>query len=218
MSKNSPGVCISGMSSNSIIFHSFIRGEGNKKEKIHRQKLKDVGVLITVNNNHAPKNMEYIESENWKIEDAVLLSRSIVNSLPDDVDLIGMEGFSYNSRGNSGLDIAGYAYCVRQALYDRYGKDKIAIFSPGNVKKEAGKGNAGKEQMMEFFMQCEHMRIHPFWEALNTGSIDKNMKPVDDLCDSYFVNRCATKLYIKNNFNLPGIDIYGNNITNLEQK
>jgi hypothetical protein len=192
MSKNSPGVCI--RNGETLTFLSFIRGKETKKSSTHFSALRERGIVI-VNNPRATNIKTYSELEVWKIMDASLLAETIVNNLPDEVDMVGLEGFSYGSKGNSGLDIAGYAYCLRKALFEKYGQDKLCIFSPGNVKKTAGKGNAGKEEIMNFFLNSENpdLRNNEFWKGLSDGELTKD-KPVDDLVDSFYVQEC-TRLY-----------------------
>jgi hypothetical protein len=109
--------------------------------------------------------------------------------------MVGLEGFSYGSKGNSGLDIAGYAYCVRKALFEKYGK-KLCVFSPGNVKKKAGKGNAGKDEMLDFFINWkdEDLRKTKLWNMISKKQIS-NDKPVDDIIDAYFIQECTKDYY-----------------------
>ena len=195
MSINSPGVCI--RKGDEITFLSFIRGEEKKSVASHYATLRECGVKI-VCNTRTKNTKEYLESEVWKVEDSVLLAESIVENLPDEVDMVGLEGFSYGSKGNSGLDIAGYAYSLRSALLKKYGSLKLGIFSPGNVKKTAGKGNANKDLIMEFFLQEKGViRENLFWKGIFEGEIEKK-KPVDDLVDSYYVQETAFA-YWKNN-------------------
>lgn len=193
MSKNSPGVCI--REDEKLTFLSFIRGHETKRTSAHFASLRERGIVI-VNNPRTTNIKTYSELEVWKIMDASLLAETIIKNLPENVDMVGLEGFSYGSKGNSGLDIAGYAYCLRKALFEKYGQDKLCIFSPGNVKKTAGKGNAGKEEIMNFFLSCENpdLRNNPFWKGLSDGELTKD-KPVDDLVDSFYVQECTRQYY-----------------------
>lgn len=194
MSKNSPGICI--RRDDELSFHSFIRGQETKRNSAHFTSLRENGVKIFFNG-RSTKLKEYTELEVWKISDASQLADEIVSHLPDRVDMIGMEGFSYGSKGNAGLDIAGYAYCLRKALFHKYGAEKLSIFSPANVKKTAGKGNAGKEEMMNFFLESssEDLNKNKFWKGVKSQAIN-NEKPVDDLIDSYYIQECA-KIYFE---------------------
>jgi len=195
MSKNSPGVCI--RRGEELEFLSFIRGKETKRNSGHFNSLREARVKIYMNP-RGTSIKDYSELEIWKIEDATLLSNEIVSQLPNEVDMVGMEGFSYGSKGNSGLDIAGYAYCVRKALYEKYGSEKMCIFSPGNVKKEAGKGNAGKDEIMNFFLSSENQNLlgNSFWKGLHQCEIVKE-KPVDDLIDAYYIQECTRKYFLK---------------------
>lgn len=196
MSRNSPGVCVRREyeGESSLEFISFIRDAENKRNTDHYTSLRSAGVRV-IFNPRRPSSKDYSPLEIWKLEDADLLAKEIVDSLPAVVDRVGIEGFSYGSKGNSGLDIAGYAYSVRTRLLHRYGKNKLCVFSPASVKKEAGKGNAGKEQMMEMFLQRKDTLLEesPFWKGLSEGTL-ANQKPVDDLVDAYFIQECTTRL------------------------
>jgi hypothetical protein len=193
-SKNSPGVCV--RNDDDITFISFIRGiRTPKKTAIHYGNLQNVGVEIYQHTRIPTPKEEYQASELWKIEDAIILADLIASKLPDHIDIIGMEGFSYGSKGNAGLDIAGYSYCVRRALFKKYG-DKIRIFSPSSAKMNAGKGNAGKEEMLEFFLNTDDdaLKQNGMWKGITDSSIAIE-KPVDDLVDSYFIQDCARKSF-----------------------
>lgn len=188
-SKNSPGVCI--RKDNTFEFLSFIRAVENKKNTAHFTSLRDRGIKMILNDRNTSIK-DYSDLEIWKIMDASLMAKTVIENLPDDVDAIGIEGFSYGSKGNSGLDIAGYAYCLRNEIYKKYGTKKFHVFSPGNVKKVAGKGNAGKDEIMSFFLKTEDkdLKENFFWKGLYEGEIQK-AKPIDDLIDSYYVQECA---------------------------
>jgi hypothetical protein len=192
MSKNSPGVCV--RIDEKLSFYSFIRGKETKKNTAHFSSLRDRDVKIVLNP-RSTKIKEYSELEVWKIEDASLLAKTIVENLPDEADMVGIEGFSYGSKGNSGLDIAGYAYCLRQALFEKYG-NSLCIFSPSNVKKTAGKGNAGKPEIKKFFLESQDptLQLNKFWKSLYENEI-VDEKPVDDLIDAYYVQECTRQYY-----------------------
>jgi hypothetical protein len=192
MSKNSPGVCV--REDDKLSFLSFIRVAETKRNTGHFSTLRDKGVKIILNP-RSTKIKDYSELELWKIEDASKLAKTIVENLPDEVDLIGIEGFSYGSKGNSGLDIAGYAYCLREELFEKYGK-KLCVFSPSNVKKQAGKGNAGKPEIKKFFLESQDQSLiaNPLWKSLYENEI-VDEKPVDDLIDAYFVQECTRQYF-----------------------
>lgn len=195
-SKNSPGVCI--RRNSSLQFISFYRGKDSGKISAHYKTLREAGVSLHFYEHNQPKGMEYSESEVWKSMDASRFARWIVSHLPDEVDFVGIEGFSYGSKGNSFVDVVGYGYAIRMAIIDKYSTDKFSVFSPGNVKRVAGKGNAGKDQIMEFFLESDDRDLskNVLWKGLKNEIIDKQKKPVDDLIDGYFVQECAKNFYL----------------------
>lgn len=195
MSKNSPGVCI--RRGSSLTFLSFLRGEDKGKISQHYKTLREAGVEMHFYGHRQASNMEYSLSESWKAEDAMRYAEHIVSQLPDETDFVGIEGFSYGSSGNSFIDIVGYGYAIRMALVKKYSAAKFSVFSPGNVKKTAGKGNANKELIFEYFMQSENpdLRETLFWKGLTDKTIDSTKKPVDDLVDSFYVQECAKKYF-----------------------
>lgn len=190
MSKNSPGVCIH--DGEDYRFLSFIRGQNKGKIAEHYKSMTEHGAEIYFYEKTQPPKQEYSESEVWKVNDAMEYTEWIVSHLPDSADAVGIEGFSYGSSGNAFIDIVGYGYAVRAGIVKKYGKDKLHVFSPGNVKKKAGKGNANKEKIMEFFMGLESDVCNTeFWKGLKNGTIDRTKKPVDDITDAYYVMLCA---------------------------
>ena len=195
-SKNSPALCIN--TDGDIKFYSFIRGEGTKKDKEHFENLRKCEVTI-VNNLRRANTKDYSELEAWKIEDASLLADKVLEYIPINTDAVGIEGFSYGSKGNAGLDIAGYAYCLRNALFRKVGKNKMSIFSPGNIKKNAGKGNAGKEDMLKFFMSNSDLKLRNtlFWKGIVSEELSRTQKPTDDLVDSWYIQACTLEKYLQ---------------------
>lgn len=195
MSKNSPGVCV--RKGSELSFLSFIRGSNKGKIASHYKTLEDANVAIHFYEFSQPSKMEYSESETWKAVDAQRYAEWIVSHLPDEADFIGIEGFSYGSSGNSFIDIVGYGYAIRMALVKKYGSEKFSVFSPGNVKKTAGKGNANKELIMQYFMETtsEDLKNNLFWQELTSEKVDRTKKPVDDLVDSYYVQECTKNFF-----------------------
>ena len=185
MSKNSPGVCIN--HNGELFFKSFYRGNPSRKERKNFDLFENSSNLaVHYNKNKRPAKMEYETQERWNILDAIYCATNILENLPLEADYIGLEGFSYGSKGNAGLDIAGYAYVLRQKLVERYGAEKLYIFSPAEIKKNAGKGNAGKELMLEYFVNVKD-ESNKLREYIIDGSIDPNEKPIDDIIDAYWI-------------------------------
>lgn len=189
MSLNSPGACI--REDSKLEFISFVRGtnsdhQGKNQTGKHYRSL--VGSINFAHTQPKEKVEGYSHVEIWKAMDAEKMCNTIMEQIGD-VDYAAIEGFSYGSRGNSGLDLAGYSYVLRTLLAKKIGYEKVKIYAPSQIKKTAGKGNAGKPQIMEFFMgwQDEDLREHPLWKGLTDGTIDKIRKPIDDIVDAFFV-------------------------------
>ena len=150
---NSPGICIE--KDNSYIFYGGIR-ENRKIRKIELpsfeliNKLRDANVFYIKDYS---KSDIYSTQEVLELQDAISLTRQIIEILKAEVEhgsLIGIEGFSYNSRGSSNNKIYGYGYILRYALYDAGFNFKI--MAPKTVKKIAGNGNYNKQAMIQAFL------------------------------------------------------------------
>lgn len=102
---------------------------------------------------------------------------------------IALEGFSYASKGMASLDLVMYQSVLRVRLMEEFGADNLFVFSPTEAKKLAGKGNYGKEQMVEAFgknvLGDDILAAHPFHQYVVEYGFKG--KPIDDLVDSYFL-------------------------------
>jgi hypothetical protein len=108
--------------------------------------------------------------------------------------IIGIEGFSYNSKGSSVSKLYGYGYILRYILKE-VGYNKT-IIAPTNVKKTAGKGNFKKKDMMESFLENKlndnKLNLNNFYNNLINNidffkDKDSVYKPVEDVIDAYWV-------------------------------
>ena len=145
---------------------------------------------------------DYTEKESQKIADAQQLSQLIVNyikSFINETNLkltnikVAIEGFSYGSKGAAYNDLIMYNSFLRKELLTLTSADNILVFSPKHAKKLAGNGNADKEYMINAFISnklkdnlIEKTDLFKYCSSLDM----KNLKPVDDLIDSYFILNC----------------------------
>lgn len=114
--------------------------------------------------------------------------------LPANADYIVIEGFSFNSRGASYLDLAVSGAFVRKALCERYGSERIVVLPPALVKKFAtGKGNADKRMMIDAFVASADPRVTAtsLHAMLRENESLRGLKPCDDLVDAYWLLRTA---------------------------
>lgn len=200
-SLNSPGMCIRD-ENGEIKFVSFYNDEGRDPDKpilkahAHHHRYHEEGIIESYPYDRGKKSKDFLIRERQKIEDAALIADLIIEYITenysyDDIN-IGLEGFSYGSKGNSFIDMVQYNSFLRRTLYDHLGKDSIFVFQPSHVKKNAGKGNANKHKMVEYFQDDvfndSELRKTGFWKDLKGKDYSKKIpKPIDDLVDSYFI-------------------------------
>jgi len=99
------------------------------------------------------------------------------------------EGFSYMSKSSKLYQFAGSNYYMRKKFIEN--GNIIHTATPASVKKLAGKGNAKKDQMVEFFLERDDNEsqfkdwLRKYWAERTTKKI---MKPLDDIVDSYYIS------------------------------
>jgi hypothetical protein len=80
---------------------------------------------------------------------------------------------------------------LRKGIIEKWGYDKLMIIAPSAAKKLAGKGNADKEYMINAFrnnvLDDEKLAVTSLYEYANNITDFKNVKPIDDIVDSYFI-------------------------------
>ena len=142
---------------------------------------------------------DYREEQKTKMAAAKMIANKISNRLleivGDDDVIIGLEGFSYGSISSSTLDLALFNSFLRIKLLEDFGEECLVIISPTEGKKRlSGKGNAKKDDMIQAFIengtQDPDIERCPFWKYCKVNELDyKNIKPIDDLVDSYGILR-----------------------------
>lgn len=148
------------------------------------------------------KNSDYSLGESEKLKDAIDITENIINNnvIDKEVDLIGIEGFSYNSTGASQIELIGYQYTLRKRIYDL--GINFKVFSPNQIKMCAGKGNLSKALMIEHYLnnktECELLKTCKIREIVlnnleNFKSGKKWTKPFEDLVDAYWTFKLSQK-------------------------
>ena len=142
---------------------------------------------------------DYREEQKTKMAAAEMIAHKISNRLVeivgDDTVTIGLEGFSYGSISSSTLDLALFNSFLRIKLLEHFGENCLVIISPTEGKKRlSGKGNAKKDDMIKAFIenktQDPDIERCPFWKFCKENELDyNNIKPIDDLVDSYGILR-----------------------------
>jgi hypothetical protein len=160
------------------------------------KKLSDADVIID-NRTRLAKGENSSEKFRYHISMANDLSNKITNTLKNVIGEekvnIGFEGSSFGSKGDAGLQLAGYRYILVRQLSNIYGLENIYTYAPLTIKSVAGcagKDKRGKNSMIETFAKLSIK--HNLNRLLKTdqASLKKktNFVPgVDDLVDAYFV-------------------------------
>ena len=111
-------------------------------------------------------------------------------ALKNDVDAIALEGLAYGGRGNATRDLAGLQFAIIIELSVHNGYD-VEIIGIGTAKKLAcGKGNAGKEVLVESLPKYVRERFDALGVKKTTG--------LGDLSDAYWIGMVLYNRIIDN--------------------
>jgi hypothetical protein len=203
-SLNSPGACVETNDGQYHFITFFNYGnriwddEGRKIPKafsVHKE-LIDSNALLGFPYNREVTSKEFLPRERQKLEGAGNISSLMVGIFSTlfegDKVAVGLEGFSYGSKGNSFIDIIQYNTFLRKALIDKYSIENLSVYQPSHVKKLAGKGNANKHYMAEAFqndvLNDKSLRSTKLWKWCQGKDFrTKIPKPIDDIVDAYFI-------------------------------
>ncbi len=176
--------------------------------KSHIPQLEGAGIVLHIRDLPAIKAKENTVSETVRehtvrsielandiIQDMIVFIRD--NCTTGNVKLyLASEGLSFMSKGDAGLNLAGYKFVFLGKVYETFKDITIMTYAPMTIKSTAGcagkKSSNVKEPMIEAFIKEEI--DHPFTARLDEGDLlnsgGKNyITMVDDLCDSYWVYR-----------------------------
>ena len=187
-SLNSPAFCF--MNNDQYFFKSYVNNSVlTKSDKL------EIDII-----NDTCDNIDIVTFDKGKYSDENAHTKElirIVDLVFDDLQTIVIpnykvifEGFSFMSKSSSLYQFAGSNYYLRERFIKN--GNEIFVESPGHVKKYAGKGNAKKDEMIEFFLKHAggsdfKKYLNNYWKNRTTKKI---MKPLDDIVDSYFVGKC----------------------------
>jgi hypothetical protein len=183
-------------------FYTFAR-KGVIKEDV-KAALESCGVFVveTSEVTATGKKPTIGDRERASLEDSQLLINAILESFPDPIDRFGIEGFSFASTGNRLAQISGYQWVLRWELMKKgVNPENFQVYSPMTVKATAGKGNFGKQEMIQAFIDCDEQSLNSngFHQALKQSPSNFQnkkggwLKPVDDLIDSWWVLKTLKK-------------------------
>lgn len=143
------------------------------------------------------KGEDYCSTERAKLIDAEVFCSAIVDVLKDNgISSVAFEGHSFNSKGNSLLELVSYQFLLRNMLKAGLSipPESMFFYPPITVKAFAGGAKFKKKDMLERFIEVQDPMLHknPVFIRIK-DSMDKVLKgedvvkPVDDLVDSYWI-------------------------------
>lgn len=147
---------------------------------------------------------EYYDKERQKILNAIYFSNIVMELLDpylNENTLVGMEGFSFASNGNSLIDIVTTSTLVRSAIVKKINPNNFFVISPTTIKKYAVKGNAKKFELYDKIIESEDERLSPLTKTLKTNK-SVWVKPsgkVEDPC-SDIIDATWISLFVEENF------------------
>ena len=199
-SLNSPGVTIE--YDDRIKFFSFFNTEGYEwdrpnplKKFTHHNAIRDFVTVVPYTRTKTDKKTPYADEQMAKMKDASMMTELIMKTISENIHgdkiMFSLEGFAYQSSGASFIDLILFNSFLRKGIIEKWGYDKLMIIAPSAAKKLAGKGNADKEYMINAFrnnvLEDEKLAVTGLYEYANAITDFKNVKPVDDIVDSYFI-------------------------------
>ena len=142
---------------------------------------------------------EYHIIERDKIVNAVYFSEVVLDLLKPYINentIVGMEGLSFGSSGNSLIDISMTTALVRSSIVKIIDPNNFFVLSPTTIKKYALKGNSKKDELYNTLIEkrIEDNRLKPFLEVLKEykdswiKGTNKVEGPCSDLVDATWIS------------------------------
>lgn len=207
-SLNSPGICILSKDScrwislhrTKNIIANMIKKEGSPFKVLNDTDFVDINIIT-----RKEFSDEYHIKEREKIINAVYFSDLAIELLEPYLKhdtVVGMEGLSFGSSGNSLIDISMTTALFRSGIIKRINPENFFVFSPTTIKKFALKGNCKKDELYERLIEKrkEDSRLSPFINILeqNKASWVKGTNKVENPC-SDLIDATWISLFIEEN-------------------
>lgn len=200
-SLNSPGFCILekdkckwiSLHRTTNIIDKMFKKDGSPFNILNDNKWIDINII-------SKKEFigEYHEKERDKILNAIYFSDFAINLLDpylDESTIVGMEGLSFGSSGNSLIDISMTTALIRSAIVKKIDPNNFFVLSPTTVKKFALKGNSKKDELYNRLLETrsDDSRLEPLIKVLKEYK-DKWVKgpnkvetPCSDIIDATWI-------------------------------
>lgn len=147
-----------------------------------------------------PKTDTYHITERNKLNNQIEVVKNLITKakqhINDEPVIVGIEGYSYGSAGNSLVDLAQSTGILKASIYKELTNNSVQtifVFSPSELKNAIGqKGNCGKIEVFNGFRtdpiieELKGSALHRF-VCLNTDEVfnGKEVKsPIMDMIDS----------------------------------
>jgi hypothetical protein len=142
---------------------------------------------------------EYHIIERDKIVNAVYFSEKLIDLIDpylSEKTIVGMEGLSFGSSGNSLIDISMTTALVRSAIIKKIDPNNFFVLSPTTIKKYALKGNSKKDELYNTLIEkrMDDDRLKPFLSILKeyrdswVKGTNKVEGPCSDLVDATWIS------------------------------
>lgn len=217
-SRNSPGICV--LEKNSCKWINISRTSNNIQKMIKKEgtafNILSSSELFSINIIEKLEFKDlYYKNERNKLLDSIYFSNLVFESiLPyiNEKTIIGMEGVSFGSSGNSLIDIVVSTTLLRALLIKKINPENFYIISPSAIKKYAVKGNAKKDELYHTLLDKRKydVRLKPLLTILeeNKDAWVKGPKKVENPC-SDIIDATWISLFLEDNLEklLAGIKI-----------
>lgn len=206
-SLNSPAVTVN--DNGKLRFISFFNTEGAEwnrtntlKKFLMHNKLIPFVDMRPYSRTQKLKDWTYADEQSAKMHDAKMMSSMIFEEIRpyfEDSDCkISLEGFAFQSSSTAFIDLILFNSFLRKDIIEKLGPNKLEIIAPASAKKLAGKGNADKTFMINAFIMNKledaslaETELHKWIQNIELDW--KNIKPLDDIVDSYFIMKSQVK-------------------------
>lgn len=150
----------------SNIIDKMLKKDGSPFKVLNDSKFIDINIV---------KKKEFVGEYHIKERDKILnaiyfsdLVMELIDPYLDENTLVGMEGLSFGSSGNSLIDISMTTALVRSAIVKKIDPNNFFVLSPTTIKKFAVKGNSKKDELYNALLENrkEDLRLKPLLDLL----------------------------------------------------
>lgn len=143
-------------------FTWFANVNGNTTKKFDKllEGVNGKGLEFMYVDSKIPKTDQYHVTERNKLNNQIEVVYNLITKakerIKDEAVIVGIEGYSYGSAGNSLVDIAQATGILKASIYSQLTKSNVQtifVFSPSELKNAIGqKGNCGKIEVFNGFI------------------------------------------------------------------